>query len=92
MSLLKHASGVLPLAVQHLPQTKSTASAGERTATPTPTSLQNFVVGATVSIRHRHVRRPDRRPLGLRLRKRADRETDAGQPVKKHASGNVAQA
>jgi hypothetical protein len=50
MSLLKHASGVLPLAVQHLPQTKSTASAGERTATPTPTSLQNFVVGATVSI------------------------------------------
>lgn len=51
MSLLKHASGVLPAAVQHLPQTKDPAFAGDETApSPTPTALQNFIVGTAVTV------------------------------------------
>jgi hypothetical protein len=51
MSLLQNASGVLPLAVQHLPQTQSTASADETSAESrprTPSRLRQFVLAAAV--------------------------------------------
>jgi hypothetical protein len=52
MSLLRNASGVLPLAVQHLPQTQSAVS-DETTSTPSraPTRgrLRTFVSAITVS-------------------------------------------